>query len=167
MAAGDALTLTFNFNQAIATPTVTINGSQMAVYGSNTGPYTAIYTMTGNEASPLSVAISFTNTNGATGHASFTIGGSTTPSASTASSGSGSYSFTRYLYMGMTSQGVSDPDVTALQNRLKTDGLYSAAVTGYFGPYTKSALESYQTKHGLSAIGVVGPSTRDFLNRGI
>jgi peptidoglycan hydrolase-like protein with peptidoglycan-binding domain len=69
--------------------------------------------------------------------------------------------------MGMTTQGVSDPDVTALQNRLKADGLYSTAVTGYFGPYTKSAVEAYQKKHSLSAIGVVGPSTRDLLNRGI
>jgi peptidoglycan hydrolase-like protein with peptidoglycan-binding domain len=67
----------------------------------------------------------------------------------------------------MTKLGVSDPDVVALQKRLKTDGIYSGPITGYFGPQTKAAVEAYQTKHNLNAIGVVGPGTRDLLNRGI
>jgi peptidoglycan hydrolase-like protein with peptidoglycan-binding domain len=67
----------------------------------------------------------------------------------------------------MTKLGISDSDVTALQQRLKADGFYSGPITGYFGPMTKTALETYQTKHGLSAIGVVGPGTRNLLNQGI
>jgi N-acetylmuramoyl-L-alanine amidase len=54
-----------------------------------------------------------------------------------------------------------------LQKRLKSDGYFTGSVTGYFGPLTKAALESYQTKNGLSAVGVVGPSTRALLNKGI
>ena len=75
--------------------------------------------------------------------------------------------FTRYLYSGMTALGVSDPDVKTLQERLKSDGVYSGPVTGYFGPLTKTAVEAYQKKNGLSTLGVVGPSTRALLNKGI
>jgi len=90
-----------------------------------------------------------------------------TLSASTSVSSSGAYSFDTYLYVGMTKIGVANSDVSALQKRLKADGIYSGPITGYFGPLTKTAVEAYQTKHGLSPIGVVGPSTRNLLNQGI
>jgi peptidoglycan hydrolase-like protein with peptidoglycan-binding domain len=68
----------------------------------------------------------------------------------------------------MTAQGVSNPDVVALQNRLVTDGLLTdGSNTGYFGPLTKAAVQAYQTKHNLSPLGVVGPATRNLLNQGI
>jgi len=69
--------------------------------------------------------------------------------------------------MGMTKLNVADVDVTALQQRLKADGIYSGPVTGYFGSQTKAAVETYQKKHGLTPLGVIGPGTRDLLNKGI
>ncbi len=75
--------------------------------------------------------------------------------------------FSRYLYLGMTADGVSDPDVVALQKRLKTGGFFTGTATGYFGSKTKAAVEAYQKKNGLSIIGVIGPSTRALLNKGI
>jgi peptidoglycan hydrolase-like protein with peptidoglycan-binding domain len=67
----------------------------------------------------------------------------------------------------MTAYGVSDPEVIALQQRLKTDGFFTGSATGYFGPQTKAAVEKYQKKNGLSVIGVIGPATRTLLNKGI
>ena len=80
------------------------------------------------------------------------------------SNSSSSY-FNRYLYQGMTAQGVADPDVTALQKLLAAKGLYSGPITGYFGPLTKVAVQTYQKKNGLKQLGVVGPSTRVLLNK--
>jgi hypothetical protein len=176
---GNIISFNLLANQSINNPVLTIGGKQISTNGSGNGPYTASYSVTGTESIPIPVAITLANSSGQTGQAylwlsnySSAAPANTTTAVSSATTvaptvSGGSHSFTRYLYMGMTLQGVSDPDVTALQNRLKADGLYSAAVTGYFGPYTKSTLEAYQTKHSLSAIGVVGPSTRDLLNRGI
>jgi hypothetical protein len=161
---GVALTFSFQFNQGVINPQVKVNGNQALVNGSGSGPYQSIYTMTGNEPSSLPVSITFANANGATRQASFTVAGS---SSSVSVASSGAYSFTRYLYMGMTKLGVSDPDVVALQNRLKSDGIYSGPITGYFGSQTKTAVETYQKKNGLSPLGVIGPGTRNLLNKGI
>ena len=78
-----------------------------------------------------------------------------------------SATFTQYLYSGMTALNATNNEVKALQGRLKSDGFFTGSVTGYFGSQTKSALEAYQKKNGLSAIGVVGPATRALLNKGI
>jgi len=67
----------------------------------------------------------------------------------------------------MTAQGVSNPDVLALQARLAKDGDFTGPQTGYFGPITKAAVQAYQTANGLSPLGVVGPATRNLLNEGI
>jgi hypothetical protein len=83
-----------------------------------------------------------------------------------ASTPKSNYTFNKYLYMGMTKAGVSESEVVSLQNHLKTLGLYAGPITGYFGPTTKKAVEAYQKKNGLSALGVVGPSTRTLLNQG-
>ncbi len=194
--AGTIVTISFSANQAITSPQVRVNGSSIIANGSGSGPYTSSYTVTGSESMPIPVAISFANSSGYTGQAYLWLGNSsagpsTAVSASTAAScpsgltctpnssssagaspqaataSSGSYSFTRYLYMGMTKLNVADVDVTALQQRLKADGIYSGPVTGYFGSQTKAAVETYQKKHGLTPLGVIGPGTRDLLNKGI
>ncbi len=67
----------------------------------------------------------------------------------------------------MNKIGQSNPDVVALQKRLIKDGFLKGSATGYFGPATKAAVMAYQTKHGLSPLGVIGPSTRNLLNQGI
>jgi peptidoglycan hydrolase-like protein with peptidoglycan-binding domain len=89
------------------------------------------------------------------------------PSQGLVNTSSSSYTFNNYLYDGMNKIGQSDPDVVALQKRLTTDGLFKSYATGYFGPLTKTAVQAYQTKHGLSPLGVVGPATRNLLNEGI
>ena len=86
---------------------------------------------------------------------------------STNTSSSVSLTFSKSLHAGMTAIGVSNPEVVALQKRLKADGLYSGPITGYFGTQTKSAVQKYQRKNKLSPIGSVGPATRALLNKGI
>lgn len=71
------------------------------------------------------------------------------------------YNFTRTLFVG--SKG---PDVTALQEFLTQEGLYTGPVTGYFGVLTNSAVKAFQTKIGLESVGIVGPKTRSELNKG-
>jgi hypothetical protein len=56
-------------------------------------------------------------------------------------------------------QGVRSADVTCLQSILGV-----TPQTGYFGTITKAAVKAFQTNHGLTADGVVGPLTRAALN---
>lgn len=69
-------------------------------------------------------------------------------------------SFTRELKLG-----ASGADVTALQNRLKTEGVYTSPITGYFGKMTQAALKKFQTKYGIPAVGAAGPRTLQVLNK--
>ena len=55
-------------------------------------------------------------------------------------------------------------DVTELQKRLTSDGVYSGPVTGYFGTLTKAGVQAWQEKNGLVKDGIVGPNTRTKLN---
>jgi len=74
-------------------------------------------------------------------------------------SGVASYTFTRPMSLGSTGA-----EVTALQNRLISEGVYSGAVTGYYGSLTMAAVKLYQAKYGIDQLGSVGPSTRARLN---
>lgn len=85
-----------------------------------------------------------------------TVGAATFPNTGTG----GGYFFENNLSMGQTNQ-----DVLELQSRLKDEGYFYATPTGYFGTITESAVKAYQTAHGLSAVGVVGPQTREELNK--
>lgn len=69
------------------------------------------------------------------------------------------YRFTKNLNIGM--QGY---DVTKLQERLTKEKCYTYAITGYFGPVTKTAVQKFQTMKGIDPIGIVGPATRKALN---
>lgn len=57
-------------------------------------------------------------------------------------------------------------DVTALQNRLTREGVYSGPITGYFGQLTEAGVKAYQAKMGISNTGNVGPQTMAALNNG-
>ena len=82
------------------------------------------------------------------------------PSASTTVvSSSGKYQFLNPLSIGDTGN-----DVTELQKRLKAEGIYSGPVNGSFGALTQEAVKKFQTLHGLSPLGNVGPATRAALN---
>jgi peptidoglycan hydrolase-like protein with peptidoglycan-binding domain len=67
--------------------------------------------------------------------------------------------FTRELSLG--SKG---SDVTLLQNRLTSEGVYSGPITGYYGGMTREAVKKYQVKNNLPPVGVVGPKTLQLLN---
>jgi peptidoglycan hydrolase-like protein with peptidoglycan-binding domain len=84
---------------------------------------------------------------------------SNSTATSTASSSTAGYTFSNLLSLGSTGA-----DVTALQQKLTTLGMYSGPITGYFGTLTQSAVEQYQTANSISPVGYVGPSTRTALN---
>lgn len=188
VASGGTVTVSVGVNQPVNNPIVSVAGTIVPTSGSGSGPYVATYSVSGHETMPLPVVVTVTNASGLSGQSYFWVGNSTATLASTQNTAntaslanavpppgsiplsvpsSGSYSFTKYLYAGMMPLGQTDPDVTALQQRLKADGVYSGPVSGYFGEQTKTGLQAYQKKHGLSPIGVVGPSTRALLNQGI
>ncbi len=74
--------------------------------------------------------------------------------------GAETFHFTRLL-----SYGMKQSDVTELQRRLMAGGFFKGPITGYFGSMTRSSVRAYQKAHNLSVIGVVGPLTREALNR--
>lgn len=65
-----------------------------------------------------------------------------------------------------------DPEVVALQNVLKYEGVFARdiASSGWYGPYTVSAVGAFQLKHGVvdskqsPGYGRTGPLTRSKLN---
>jgi len=61
--------------------------------------------------------------------------------------------------------GARGTDVTALQTLLKSSGFLSAEATGYFGTQTEEAVKSLQEQNNLAAVGIVGPKTRELLQR--
>ena len=82
---------------------------------------------------------------------------------SSTTSGSSSTSI-KYTFSNPLSVGSTGADVTALQNRLTAEGVYFGPITGTFGPLTRAAVEKYQTAHGLSPVGQVGPAPHALLN---
>ncbi len=175
--AGSTISINFGTNETVTNVQVRIGGVQTAVSQGSDGLYYASYRSTGKDIPPLPLVISFTNARGLVGQSYLWVGNSSkTPSGASLAqttiqpayvqSAPVSETFTRYLYSGMTAYGVLDPEVRLLQERLKSDGLFTGVITGYFGTQTKAAVQAYQKKFGLSVIGVVGPATREQLNKG-
>lgn len=82
--------------------------------------------------------------------------GVVTPKAKAAvSESNGCLVFSQDLYLGLTSS-----DVISLQDFLRNRGLLSSNSTGYFGPLTYRAVQSFQASVGVSATGYFGPRTR-------
>ncbi len=79
-----------------------------------------------------------------------------------------SVSFTRDLKLGMTGK-----DVKKLQHYLNTHGFVVASSgvgspgkeTNTFGPATRSALKKFQKANSLKPDGILGPKTREVINR--
>ncbi len=71
-----------------------------------------------------------------------------------------------YMFNKNLTVGARGADVTALQDRLTAEGVYTYGVsTGYFGTVTKNAVKAYQAKYSISPVsGFVGPLTRASLN---
>lgn len=99
----------------------------------------------------------YSQVNAGSGSSVNTNAGATTNNSSAVSSGA----FTELLTLGS-----QDSQVSALQQRLTTLGFYSGSITGFYGTLTQQAVMKYQTSHGITATGYVGPSTRAALNAG-
>ncbi|MEK7124587.1 MAG: peptidoglycan-binding protein [Patescibacteria group bacterium] len=58
-------------------------------------------------------------------------------------------------------QGSSGEDVKIVQAILAADAIIypEGLITGYFGPATARAIAKFQKKHGIQAIGIIGPKT--------
>lgn len=60
------------------------------------------------------------------------------------------------LYVGLVGEQVS-----SLQQFLKNLGYFTyPTVTGYFGPFTRAAVVSFQNAYGIQPVGAIGPITR-------
>jgi hypothetical protein len=91
------------------------------------------------------------------------------PSATATANTTASVSASSYKFNNLLKIGSSGADVTALQNRLTSEGVYSGPISGYYGSLTKAAVEKYQKEHhiansGITGYGEVGPHTRASLN---
>lgn len=66
-----------------------------------------------------------------------------------------------YMHAGTLKVGSRGAQVTSLQATLNMTSCKVGAgvATGYFGPLTKAAVQCFQSSHGLTADGVVGPMT--------
>lgn len=74
----------------------------------------------------------------------------------------GAFPVTKNLSLGMSGQ-----DVLQLQKFLAQDpSVYPEGLqTGYFGNLTQKAVKAFQKKHGVEAVGLVGPKTKSLLNK--
>ena len=71
----------------------------------------------------------------------------------------------RYIFTKDLTVGSMGNEVHQLQYTLKSFGYFKNPVlTYYFGPVTKAAVVSYQTKKGITPTGFVGQKTRQAMN---
>src|SRR3990167_810915 len=63
-----------------------------------------------------------------------------------------------FIFTKTLRYGMKDPEVKELQRIL------SVIITGYFGNLTLAAIKKFQSSHGLTPDGIVGPKTRFVLN---
>ncbi len=67
--------------------------------------------------------------------------------------------------MPAASASAASADVAALQVAMRSLGLYPHPVDGITGPWTRSAVRSFQSRRGLAVDGIAGPHTRRALGR--
>ncbi|MFP2930943.1 peptidoglycan-binding protein [Pyxidicoccus sp. 3LG] len=74
----------------------------------------------------------------------------------------------RNVLSGQTlKEGSSGQAVKTLQKSLEKLGYELGAVDGEFGPRTEAAVKRFQTKHNLEADGIVGPKTRQAMEKAL
>lgn len=71
----------------------------------------------------------------------------------------------RYIFLNTIGLGSAGFDVVELQKRLTEEGVYTGPITGYFGPLTSAGVRAFQAKNGIEQAGLLGPKTRELLNR--
>ncbi len=69
-----------------------------------------------------------------------------------------------HIFLSNLFEGVTSPEVTELQDRLRFEGYFNYVSTGYYGPITTQAVKDYQTAHGLPVTGDLDDATRAELN---
>jgi len=69
-----------------------------------------------------------------------------------------------YKFYNPLKVGSKGTEVSELQKRLTSEGVYSGPITGTYGSQTEAAVKKYQKLHGLTQLGNVGPGTRAALN---
>ncbi|WP_054636535.1 NlpC/P60 family protein [Thalassobacillus sp. C254] len=60
--------------------------------------------------------------------------------------------------------GMSNGEVSQLQETLKEEGHFNHSVTGYFGPITRQAVIDFQREQNIQVDGIVGPQTFGEMN---
>ena len=168
------LTLNFSTNEPVVSPSVLIAGKQISVSGNNSGPYTATYTMTGNESS-LPVLISFSSLSGNSGSTSFYLADKMpTIEIPIDTSSQVSVPVSKKITTNKTKKvtfntnlklGSSGTEVRNLQTKLKALKLYTGKISGKFDANTEKAVKAFQKAHKLKQLGSVGPNTRALLNK--
>lgn len=69
-----------------------------------------------------------------------------------------------YQFTANAGFGVKGESVFELQKRLKTEGVYTGPITGFFGVLTQAAVKAYQEQNNLAALGILELQTREKLN---
>lgn len=145
------------------TDMLTINGNTLSWtpqeqdYGIHTLTITAI---DGSDAHIHKIEVDV-HQNGTTNNTgSDVVPGYTVTTSAPSVSNSSNYKFYNALNIGSVGK-----DVIELQKRLTIEGFYSGPTNGSYGPLTQTAVKKYQSAHGISPLGNVGPSTRASLNK--
>ncbi|RRJ67649.1 spore cortex-lytic enzyme [Paenibacillus oralis] len=79
--------------------------------------------------------------------------------------GLGFYGETTQAAASTLQVGSKGGDVWDLQYRLKALGLFNQQLTGYYGTYTKNAVQSFQRNYGLQVDGKAGSQTWQALKK--
>ncbi len=88
-----------------------------------------------------------------------------TVSSVSSSSSSNTTTTTKYVFTKALKYGMSGTEVTKLQEKLTSLGVYSGPITGYYGSLTVTAVKKLQKLNKLDQLGSVGPGTRAVLNK--
>ena len=180
---GTSYYISSNSNSNVAQ--ASLNGSTLNLYGVSAGSSSVLVCSSSGSCNTLYVNVTGTTTGGTTSNTTLlaeitamqtqlaqilvsiqTMATKLTQLAASAggsTSGGGTtqikYKFTLFLAVGSNGN-----EVTELQKRLIQEGYFSGTATGYFGTATEAAVKKYQSAHGITAAGYVGPSTRVVLN---
>ncbi len=143
---GSAYTIAYNSNPSVASAIV--NGNILTLMGVRNGYSVVVVCDSNNDCAPVSLSV---------GYPSVVIPLSTVSSNSvTTTTG---FIFTQTLYFGSYGNEVSE-----LQQRLTSEGVYSGPINGRFGNLTREAVKEYQRIHAVTQTGTVGAITRSVLN---
>ncbi len=72
----------------------------------------------------------------------------------------------KYNFSQKLNFGLKNNEVIELHKKLIAEGyLKISSPTGYFGSQTLKAVKDFQTANGLASDGIVGPKTREVLNK--